>query len=112
MTGLKKCVATRALLSVPLGRGCLTRFQRCCRYGAARRLDLVAQQRGTGTPDVLAGGTTSRSCRRTPRVSPLLQFGATLQSIPVGPLRARRTPPRRGTANFVPGALAFANGYL
>ena len=34
MTGIK-CVATRALLSVPSGRGTLTRFQRCWRYGAA-----------------------------------------------------------------------------
>jgi hypothetical protein len=34
MTG-NKSVATRALLSVPSGRGTLTRFQRCWRYCAA-----------------------------------------------------------------------------
>ena len=31
-----------------------------------------------GSSDALAGGTTCLSCRRTPRVSPLPQFGATL----------------------------------
>ena len=35
VTGLKKFDATRALLSVPSGRGHLTRFRRCWRYGAA-----------------------------------------------------------------------------
>jgi hypothetical protein len=33
--GIKKLDATRALLSVPSGRGHTTRFQRCWRYGAA-----------------------------------------------------------------------------
>ena len=33
--GIKQLDATRALLSEPSGRGNLTRFQRCWRYGAA-----------------------------------------------------------------------------
>jgi hypothetical protein len=33
--GMKKLDATRALLSVPSGRGHLTRSRRCWRYGAA-----------------------------------------------------------------------------
>ena len=63
------------------GRGHHTRFQRCWRYGAA--LDVWAWSLSSEGPelrDALAGGTTSRSCRRTPRVSPLVQFGATLRS--------------------------------
>ena len=66
MTGIK-CGATRALLSVPSGRGQGTRFRRCWRSCAARR---------------------------TTRVSPLLQLGATLGSPFLGETTA---------ANFVPG---------
>jgi len=43
-----------------------------------RRLVPVHRHGAAEYPDVCAGGTTSRSCRRTPRVSPLLQLGATL----------------------------------
>jgi len=43
-----------------------------------RRPALVHRLGAARYPDVCAGGTTSRSCRRTPRVSPLLQLGATL----------------------------------
>src|SRR5512143_1404134 len=50
MTGIK-CGATRALLSVPSGRGQVTRFRRCWRYGAA--LDVWVwslTRRGTEDP--------------------------------------------------------------
>ena len=75
-----------------------TRRVLCCRYlggreashtlprgaGATARRSTsgpdASSSEGTGVPDVLAGGTTSRSCRRTPRVSPLVLFGATLCS--------------------------------
>jgi len=49
-----------------------------------RRLVPVHRHGAAEYPDVCAGGTTSRSCRRTPRVSPLLQLGATLTSSPLG----------------------------
>jgi hypothetical protein len=67
----------------------------CCRYrrradtsrvtgdaGATARRSTSGPGRSVGeepgTPDVLAGGTTSRSCRRTSRVSPTNHVGATL----------------------------------
>src|SRR5262245_61032464 len=69
----------------------------------SRRLDLTAQpvrdQALPNVTDVLAGGTTSRSCRRTPRVSPLVPFGATLGS-PPGQPKLRTSCP---TSTFHPG---------
>src|SRR6185436_2741843 len=71
--------ATRALLSVSSGRGHHTRFRRCWRYGAALDVEILSLRSAKDKiSNVLAGGTTSRSCRRTPRVSRLVQFGATL----------------------------------
>ena len=96
--GISNFDATRALLSVPSGRGHLTRFQRCWRYGAALDVWIWSlSSEGPRTPDVLAGGTTSQSCRRTPRVSPLLQFGATLRFASGQALRLRSPFPQRRT---------------
>ena len=84
--GIKNLDATRALLSVPLGRGCLTRFQRCWRYGAARRLDLAPQQRET------------RNSRRTGRRDDVAVVPADAKSIATSPVwrnPERRVPPRR-----------------
>src|ERR1043165_2781018 len=79
MTGNQIFDATRALLSVSSGRGHHTRFRRCWRYGAALDAEILSLQSARDKiSNVLAGGTTSRSCRRTPRVSRLVQFGATL----------------------------------
>ena len=50
---------------------------------------------------VLAGGTTSRSCRRTPRVSPRNQLRATLASRPT-PTRHRTYAPSRRSCRVVP----------
>jgi hypothetical protein len=109
LVGIARGQSRRAMKSVYDGiKKCSTRRVLCCRYrqgadssrasndaGATARLDVWTwslSSEGPGTPDVLAGGTTSRSCRRTPRVSPLLQFGATLQSVSVGPLRGSPYP--------------------
>ena len=97
--GIKQIDATRALLSVSSGRGHHTRFQRCWRYGAALDVWTWSLSGEGPNPDVLAGGTTSRSCRRTPRVSPLLQFGATLRS-PGSPYPATRCELRAGSLAF------------
>ena len=55
----------------------------------------------------MAGGTTSRSCRRTPRVSPLLRFGATLRS-PSPSTDTPRCELRAGPLRWV-GAVAHAS---
>ena len=91
----------------------------CCRYrwgadaardsndaGATARHSTSGPGRSVSerprNPDVLAGGTTSRSCRRTPRVSRLVQFGATLGSrLSAGFRSCPVAIPR--AANFVPG---------
>src|SRR5215212_8339800 len=111
MTGIKKFDATRALLSVPSGRGHHTRFQRCWRYGAALDVWIWSlSSEGPATPDVVAGGTTSQSCRRTPRVSPLLQFGATLR-VASGQALRLRIPRRASRCELRAGCLALAHEF-
>src|SRR5678816_3422447 len=81
MTG----VLRRDVLSVSSGRGSLTRDPTMLALRRGYRRPVPVHRLGAAEyPDVCAGGTTSRSCRRTPRVSPLLQLGATLTSSPLG----------------------------
>src|SRR5690242_2307577 len=73
------------------GRDYHTRFPEVLAHTARRSTSGPGASIGEGTriPDVLAGGTTSRSCRRTPRVSPLVTFGATLGSAGFPPMTSR-----------------------
>ena len=107
MTG----VLRRDVLSVSSGRGSLTRDPTMLALRRGYRRPVPVHRPGAAEyPDVCAGGTTSRSCRRTPRVSPLLQLGATLTSMSLR-LPPRLRTPCRGELGWCDGlGLVWPNG--